>query len=308
MSGYDLSYVAIASRDVVRTTRLFGDGLGMTATTIDAPGGSVSVFRAGRGGIAVFDCEHPLLDRPGEPGLDHIALATVEPAGAAEIHGLPAIGRGDEIGLGGGPQTRVDAAATAGVRLRFTGALDLAASNGGAVERIDHLGIASLDVAGDERVFAGNLGCPVESRQTDMEVRTAVESFTSDKYGVVYHSRDPEPVGGLRVLFIGLGDLELEFLQEFDPNVDRVIEHGKPGSTKQDQGAIGRFVARRGAGLHHIALKTPDIDAALAALDAAGHRVIDRTGRPGSRRARIGFVHPSALGGVLLHFVERQEL
>jgi len=97
-------------------------------------------------------------------------------------------------------------------------------------------------------------------------------------------------------------------LQEFDPNYDRVVEANQAGTTKQDQSAIGRFVDRRGAGLHHLALKTPDIDEALGHLAARGHRVIDTIGRPGSRRARIGFVHPAALGGVLLHFVERDEL
>jgi hypothetical protein len=45
-----------------------------------------------------------------------------------------------------------------------------------------------------------------------MEVSMAVESFTSDKYGVAYHARAPEPVGGLRVTFISVGDFELEFL------------------------------------------------------------------------------------------------
>jgi len=308
MSGYDLSYVALASRDVPGAVRLLGEGLGLAGAEVAAPGGPVTLFRAGQSGIAVFDSEHPLLDRPGEPGLDHIALAADEPVGAAEMHGLASIGDGDEIGLGGGAQVRVSPDATAGVRVRFTAALDLPAGGGGTVERIDHLGVASLDVATDERVFSGLLGCPVESRQTDMEVATAVESFTSDKYGVVYHSRDPEPVGGLRVLFVTVGDMELEFLQEFDPNFERVIEHGQPGTTKQDQGAIGRFVAKRGAGLHHIALKTQDIDGALGRLAAAGHRVIDHTGRPGSRRALIGFVHPAALGGVLLHFVEREEI
>ena len=83
------------------------------------------------------------------------------------------------------------------------------------------------------------------------------------------------------------------------------MHHGAPGTTKQDQGAIARFVASRGPGLHHLALKVTDIDAALASLAAAGHRVIDRIGRPGSRRARIGFVHPQSLGGALVHLVQR---
>jgi methylmalonyl-CoA/ethylmalonyl-CoA epimerase len=53
-------------------------------------------------------------------------------------------------------------------------------------------------------------------------------------------------------------------------------------------------------------LKVTDIDASLASLAAAGHAVIDEVGRPGSRRARIGFLHPKALGGVLVHLVERK--
>ena len=161
-------------------------------------------------------------------------------------------------------------------------------------------------------VFTDRLGCPVESTQTDFEISQAIESFTSDKYGVVYHSRPPEPIGGLRVSFLTVGDCELELLQPFDPRrTDRRTEgpeRGVPGNTRGDKGAIARHIERRGPGLHHLALKTPDIDATLARLSGGGHRVIDRVGRPGSRRARIGFVHPATLGGLLLHFVERDDL
>jgi methylmalonyl-CoA/ethylmalonyl-CoA epimerase len=168
--------------------------------------------------------------------------------------------------------------------------------------------VASADNERAVELFAGAMGFPLESRQTDLEVVTVIESFTSDKYGVVYRNRPPEPVGGLRVAFVTVGDCDLEFLQSFDPRHGAEVQHGGPGTTKQDQGAIARYLARRGPGLHHLALKTPDIDMALGALDRAGLRVIDRAGRPGSRRARIGFVHPAALGGVLLHFVERQPI
>ena len=82
----------------------------------------------------------------------------------------------------------------------------LAPHSEGPVQGIDHIGVASTDVREDEAVFCGRLGVAVESRQTDMEVSLAVESFTSDKYGVVYHNRAPEPVGGLRVYFITVGD------------------------------------------------------------------------------------------------------
>jgi catechol 2,3-dioxygenase-like lactoylglutathione lyase family enzyme len=119
-------------------------------------------------------------------------------------------------------------------------------------------------------------------------------------------------VGGLKVSFVEVGDCELEFLEEFDRRAmsdSRAMALGQgPGTTRLDQGAIGRHIQRRGAGLHHLALKTPDIDATLGRLHAAGVRLIDRHGRPGSRRARIGFIHPAASGGILIHFVEREPL
>src|SRR3546814_20975228 len=120
-----------------------------------------------------------------------------------------------------------------------------------------------------------------------MEVQTAIESCTSDKYGVVYRTREPRPVGGLRVAFITVGDCELEFLQDFDPSAGVTIEHGRPGTTKQDQGAIARFIENRGAGLHHIALTTPTLDGTLQRRGAGGHLVIATVGRPGSRRAPL---------------------
>ena len=133
----------------------------------------------------------------------------------------------------------------------------------------------------------------------------AVESFTSDKYGVVYHTRPPEPVGGLRVTFVTVGDCELEFLANFDPQQHGHVDHGRAGTTRQDQGAVARYVATRGRGLHHFAVKVRDADALLGGMAAAGLPMIDTKARPGSRRALIGFPHPRALGGVLMHVVQR---
>ena len=132
-----------------------------------------------------------------------------------------------------------------------------------------------------------------------------VESFTSDRHGVVYHTRDPIPVGGLRVAFITVGDTDLELLQNFDPRQKGMVDHGTAGTTRQDQGAIARFVAARGPGLHHIAMKTPDINGVLQKLDKAGVALIDKKGRPGSRAGLIGFIHPKSTSGVLMHFDER---
>jgi hypothetical protein len=142
-------------------------------------------------------------------------------------------------------------------------------------------------------------------------VHTATESFTSDRYGVVYHNRPPRIVGGLRVSFITVGDCELEFLQPFTPegaDAGHASPGAGPGNTGGDKGAIGRYVERYGPGLHHLALKTADVDAALASFAEQGLSLIDFRGRPGSRRARIGFIHPRSLAGVLVHLVERDEL
>jgi catechol 2,3-dioxygenase-like lactoylglutathione lyase family enzyme len=187
----------------------------------------------------------------------------------------------------------------------LTEPVDLPGAGDGRVERLDHVGVASADNRGAVDAFVGTLGATLESTQTDLEVAIAVESFTSDKYGAVYHTRAPEPVGGLRVAFVTVGDCELELLQDFDPRHGMRVDQGRPGTTKQDQGAIARFVASRGAGLHHLAFKVADIDERLAGLARAGLRLIDQVGRPGSRRARIGFIHPASLGGVLAHFVQR---
>ena len=306
MPGYELAYIALASRDVALTCDVLGSDLSLPSHTVTSPSGnSHRAFAVGRTALVVFEAGDPFLSRDG-PGVDHIALAVDDPANTVAGLGLQ-IDMPDGDGLNGGRQAALQRAATCGVATRFCQPLGLSAAAGAVIERVDHIGIASADNAEAEAVFVGQIGCVYESRQTDMEVQQAIESFTSDKYGVIYHSRPPTPVGGLRVSFITAGDCELGFLHNFDPTQGFEIKHGSAGNTKQDQSAIGRFVEKRGAGLHHIALKCHDIDALLPRLADHGRRMIDLKGRPGSRRSRIGFVHPAAFGGILMHFVERQD-
>jgi methylmalonyl-CoA/ethylmalonyl-CoA epimerase len=70
---------------------------------------------------------------------------------------------------------------------------------------------------------------------------------------------------------------------------------------------VAKFLARRGAGLHHVAYRVVDIDATLAALAAAGIRLIDEQPRIGIRNSRVAFVHPASTGGVLTEIVQPAE-
>jgi methylmalonyl-CoA epimerase len=67
---------------------------------------------------------------------------------------------------------------------------------------------------------------------------------------------------------------------------------------------VGRFLVTRGEGVHHLGYRVGDIRAAVERLERAGLRVIDPQPRPGSRGTTVAFVHPKAMGGVLVELVE----
>ena len=307
-----LAYVAVVVDDPDNVAAVFEHDLGLPRAEVAASGGAVPWIGVGESAVALFGPGHEFLGGAARSGVHHVAIATPDPEALASRCGFDPAGA--TPGLGGSLQVELAARATCGIATRLCEPMgsDCGSGTSDRVARIDHVGVACEDNRAAGAVFTDRLGCPVESTQTDFEISQAIESFTSDKYGVVYHSRPPEPIGGLRVSFLTVGDCELELLQPFDPRRasrrPEGPERGAPGNTRGDKGAIARYLERRGPGLHHLALKTPDIDATLAHLAAAGHRMIDLVGRPGSRRARIGFIHPASLGGLLLHFVERDDL
>ena len=92
---------------------------------------------------------------------------------------------------------------------------------------------------------------------------------------------------GADILSVSLGDVDVELLA--------------PVTT---DGPIAKFLARRGPGIHHVCLRVPDLDAALAACRRHGYRLVDEAPRPGAHGRRIAFVHPRATGGVLLELTE----
>jgi methylmalonyl-CoA epimerase len=69
---------------------------------------------------------------------------------------------------------------------------------------------------------------------------------------------------------------------------------------------VGRSLAARGPGVHHVAYRVDDIEAALEHLREQGARLIDDTPRPGSRNTMIAFVHPGSMGGVLVELVQER--
>lgn len=307
MFAQSLAYVAIVSRDpdaaAARLTGLFG----LPPSWHDAAGGAVPVLAIGRSAIVVLPPGHPLAEGRTRPGVDHIGIGVDEPQAAAaeaERRGIRRAGA-PATGIAGAPVVRLAPEDLGGVRAVLARPLPLPPAGQAAVTRIDHLGIASADAFGAIGIYRDRLGLPLESTQTDVESVVAIETFTSDRYGVVHHSRPARIVGGLRVAFLSIGDSDLEFLQNLDAEHTAEVDARQSGTTKQDQGAIARYVARHGPGLHHIALKTDDIDGLLAQAGAAGVPVIDHRGRPGSRRGLIGFFHPDAFGGVLVHLLQR---
>lgn len=89
------------------------------------------------------------------------------------------------------------------------------------------------------------------------------------------------------VAFVGTGEGRIELLEPTSP-----------------ESTVQRFLDKRGAGLHHIAYRVPDIEAALARLAEAGVRLIDAVPRPGAGGHRVAFLHPQSTHGVLIELVE----
>jgi methylmalonyl-CoA/ethylmalonyl-CoA epimerase len=122
----------------------------------------------------------------------------------------------------------------------------------------------------------------------------AIAVHSLDESAVVYElltgeTRSPTEVleaQGVRVAFVGT----VELLEPLHSDT-----------------TVGRFLERRGQGLHHIAYRTDDIAKELARLEAAGVRLIDTEARPGANGHRVAFLHPSSTGGILVELVEHAD-
>ena len=109
-------------------------------------------------------------------------------------------------------------------------------------------------------------------------------------YGLSLAHREVVEEQGVEAVLLDVGASHVELLRPLQPDT-----------------AVGRFLASRGPGLHHVAYRVDDIDAALDALRDRGLQLIDETPRAGIRDSRVAFVHPRSTGGVLTEIVQPAE-
>ncbi len=131
--------------------------------------------------------------------------------------------------------------------------------------KIDHLGIATKEIAEALKFWQGALG--LENIHT--------EEVSEQK---------------VRVAMLPIGETNIELLEP----------------TSEDS-PVAKFLAKRGAGIHHIAVEVKDIKKSLEKLKSEGARLIDETPKVGAGGCLIAFVHPKSTGGVLLELVEKIE-
>jgi methylmalonyl-CoA/ethylmalonyl-CoA epimerase len=121
------------------------------------------------------------------------------------------------------------------------------------------------------------------------DIETALGLYR-DTFGMPLVHREKVAEQGVDAALLDIGDGHVELLQPLGPDT-----------------AVGKFLARRGSGLHHVAYRVPDVEEALQRLSSAGLRLIDEQPRIGIRGSRVAFLHPASTGGVLTEIVQPAE-
>jgi methylmalonyl-CoA/ethylmalonyl-CoA epimerase len=111
-----------------------------------------------------------------------------------------------------------------------------------------------------------------------------------ERFGMEIQHRETVEEQGVEAVLLGVGESHVELLRPLGPDT-----------------AVGKFLARSGPGLHHVAYGTDDIESALESVRAAGIELIDERPRIGIRGSRVAFLHPKSTGGVLTELVEAPE-
>ena len=115
----------------------------------------------------------------------------------------------------------------------------------------------------------------------------AALALYGDSFEMELAHRETVESQGVEAVLLDVGEGHVELLAPLGPDTP-----------------VGKFLAKNGPGMHHVAYQTEDIDKTLEALQAAGMRLIDHKPRIGIRGSRVAFLHPKASGGVLTEVVE----
>jgi methylmalonyl-CoA/ethylmalonyl-CoA epimerase len=118
----------------------------------------------------------------------------------------------------------------------------------------------------------------------------AAIALHEEAYGMAVAHREVVEAQGVEAVLLDVGENHVELLRPLSADTP-----------------VGKFLAKRGPGLHHVAYQTPDIEAELERLGAAGLRLIDSAPRTGIRGSRVAFLHPASSGGVLTEIVQPAE-
>ena len=110
-------------------------------------------------------------------------------------------------------------------------------------------------------------------------------------YGMTLVHREIVAEQGVEAVLLDVGENHIELLAATGPDTP-----------------VGKFIAKKGPGMHHVAYQVDDIEATLAALKEAGLRLIDETPRIGIRNSRVAFLHPKTAGGLLTEIVQPAEV
>jgi methylmalonyl-CoA/ethylmalonyl-CoA epimerase len=115
----------------------------------------------------------------------------------------------------------------------------------------------------------------------------AALTFWRDGLGLTLRKTEHNPAEQVEIAFLPVGDAQIELLKPTDP----------------DSG-IGRYLDKRGQGMHHLCVEVDDIEAVLARLAAHGIELINETPRVREEGTRYAFVHPRSASGVLVELYE----
>jgi methylmalonyl-CoA/ethylmalonyl-CoA epimerase len=121
------------------------------------------------------------------------------------------------------------------------------------------------------------------------DIEAAIELYGAGFEMPVAH-RETVEEQGVEAVLLDVGEGHVELLRPLGPDT-----------------AVGKFLARQGPGLHHVAYAVADIDATLRTLAEEGLELIDKEARVGIRESRVAFLHPRSTGGVLTEIVQPRD-